>query len=117
MASVKVLGKSSSVKAVYDLTLAYAHKGRFLEAPEMWQTLSQPRLDEDWRFHVHAERFDVEDLAAKSDEELASWLEGRWMAKSALLQELKSLLESGQGWPSHEPSGPENGSRSKAKGG
>ncbi|KIX01858.1 uncharacterized protein Z518_09585 [Rhinocladiella mackenziei CBS 650.93] len=100
--AVKALGTSSSVKAVYDLTLAYAHQGRFFEAPEMWETLSRGDLNKDWRFHVHAERFDIAELAGKSDEELASWLEGRWMAKSALLQELKRKLEDGQQWSGHE---------------
>jgi hypothetical protein len=98
VATIKALGKSSSVRAVYDLTVAYAHQGRFLEAPEMWQTLSEPGLDKEWRFHIHAERFDIEDLAARSDEELASWLEGRWMVKSTLLQDLKQRLENGQDW-------------------
>ncbi len=98
VATIKALGKTSSVKAVYDLTVAYAHHEKFLEAPGMWQTLSQHRLDADWRFHVHAERFDIEDLAGRSDAELASWLEGRWMVKSAVLQDLKSRLENGQDW-------------------
>ena len=37
------LGTESSVTAVYDLTLAYAHEGRFMEAPEMWQTVLRKR--------------------------------------------------------------------------
>ncbi|KAK5459404.1 hypothetical protein LTS15_003532 [Exophiala xenobiotica] len=102
VATIKALGSASSVKAVYDLTVAYAHKGRFLEAPDMWQTISQPNLNEEWRFHVHVERFDIEELASRSDEELASWLEERWVAKSALLQELKRKLEDGQDWSQQE---------------
>jgi hypothetical protein len=68
----------------------------------MWQTISQPNLNEEWRFHVHVERFDIEELASRSDEELASWLEERWVAKSALLQELKRKLEDGQDWSQQE---------------
>ena len=37
--TVKALGKSSSINAVYDFTVAYAHKGRLFEAPALWQTL------------------------------------------------------------------------------
>jgi len=44
----------------------------------MWDTLSQPNLDTDWRFHVHVERFEIKDLAGNSDAELAAWLEERW---------------------------------------
>lgn len=98
VASVKALGKSSSVKAVYDLTVAYAHDGRFFEAPSMFDTLFEPKLSEHWRFHVHAERFEIAELADKSDSELAEWLEQRWMAKSAKLQELQASLEAGEDW-------------------
>ena len=98
VATIKELGTSSSVKAVYDLTIAYAHEDRFLEAPTMWQTLSEPRLDRDRRFHVHAERFDIADLAGKSDAELAAWLEERWIAKSKKLQALQRSLEDDKPW-------------------
>jgi transcriptional regulator with XRE-family HTH domain len=64
----------------------------------MWQTLSEPRLDKGWRFHVHAERFDIEEFAGMSDAEIASWLEGRWMEKSKRLQKLQQDLESGIDW-------------------
>ena len=83
---------------MYDLTVAYAHGDRFLEAPSMWQTLSEPRLDQDWRFHVHAERFDIADLAGKSGADLAAWLEERWIAKSKKLQALQRSLEDGKTW-------------------
>jgi hypothetical protein len=98
VASVKALGKTSSVKAVYDLTIAYAHDGRFFEAPSMMDTLFEPNLADDWRFHVHAQRFDIAEIADKSDTELAEWLEQRWMAKSAKLQELQASLEAGKDW-------------------
>jgi len=100
VAMVKELRKSSSVRAVYDLTIAYAHAGRFLEAPTMWTTLSEPRLDQDWRFHVHAERFDIEEFASMSDKEIASWLENRWMEKSKRLERLHEDLENDIDWSS-----------------
>jgi hypothetical protein len=98
VATVKELGTSSSVKAVYDLTIAYAHEGRFMEAPEMWQTISERDMNQNWRFRVHAERFAIETLADKSEVELAQWLEDRWMAKSRKLQELQQALEEGKAW-------------------
>ena len=61
--------------------MAYARKGQFFEAPELWQTFSQPRLSDEWRFHVHVKRFNIAGLAEKSEAELALWREGRWMAK------------------------------------
>lgn len=64
----------------------------------MTETLFEPNLAESWRFHVHAERFDIAELAGKSDSELAEWLEQRWMAKSAKLQELQRDLEAGKDW-------------------
>ena len=98
VASIKALRSSSSINAVYDLTIAYAHEGRFHEAPSFTQSLFDPDLDDSWRFHVHAERFDMGDFADKTDTELAQWLEDRWMAKSAKLQELQQLLEEGKEW-------------------
>jgi hypothetical protein len=96
--TVKELGTSSSVRAIYDLTLAYAHKGRFFETPSMWDTLSQPRLDKEWRFHVHVEMYEIKDIAWKSDSELAAWLECRWMEKSKRLEKLQRDLEEGRDW-------------------
>ncbi|TPX08802.1 uncharacterized protein E0L32_009742 [Thyridium curvatum] len=81
------------VRAVYDLTIAYAdHTGQFGAAPSMWETLSAPGLSaaagtggEGYRFHVHARRFPLEDLPP-SDEELAAWLESRWVEKGEWLE-------------------------------
>jgi hypothetical protein len=55
-------------------------------------------LNKDWRFHVHADRFEIKDLVAKSDQELAAWLEQRWMQKSKRLEGLQGHLENGEGW-------------------
>jgi 1-acyl-sn-glycerol-3-phosphate acyltransferase len=98
VATVRELRTSSSIKAVYDLTIAYAHRGRFLEAPTMWETLSQPRLDQDWQFHVHSQRFDISEFVDKSDDELVSWLEDRWMAKSRTLEGLQKELDTIGRW-------------------
>lgn len=69
-----------------------------MEAPTMVETLFDPNLADSWRFHVHAERFEIADLAGKTDSELAEWLEQRWMVKCAKLQELQRDLEAGKDW-------------------
>ena len=64
----------------------------------MWETLSRSGLDRDWRFHVHVERFDIKELANKSDPELAAWLENRWMEKSKHLARLQQALTRRESW-------------------
>jgi hypothetical protein len=98
VATVKELRQASSIQAVYDLTIAYARNGKFLEAPSMWDTLSRPDLDKDFAFHVHVDRFDIKDFADMSDSELAQWLEDRWIAKSSRLEGLQKQLSAGQTW-------------------
>lgn len=63
----------------------------------MWDTISDPRLDRNWRFHVHAERYPLEDLP-KQDEELAKWLEDRFVQKGTRLEHLQTDLEDGREW-------------------
>jgi hypothetical protein len=95
---VKELAGTSSVTAIYDLTIAYAHQERFMEATSFWESVAEPHSDQDWRFHVHVDRFEIADLMGKSDTELAKWLETRWMAKSKRLEQLQSDLENGRDW-------------------
>ena len=45
-------------------------------------------MEQNWRFHVHVDSFEIAELLGKSDGELARWLETRWMAKSWKLEEL-----------------------------
>lgn len=99
--TVKALRDSGSVQAVYSLTIAYAHGNHFFEAPSMWETLSTPDLQKDWRFHVHAQRYDLKELRDFSDEQLAQWLEDRWMEKSQHLEQLQCELENGVDWSQH----------------
>lgn len=98
VATVKELRKGSSVKAIYDMTLAYAHDKQFFEVPSMWESLSEPRLDRSWKFHVHVDRYSIEDLQGLSDSELASWLEQRWIEKGKRLEVLQKDLENGRPW-------------------
>lgn len=110
---VKELAGESSITAIYDLTIAYAHQGRFMEAPSFWESLSQPFLDQDWRFHVHVDRFEIADLMGKSDTELANWLETRWMAKSKRLEQLQSDLENDRDWAPKQMTNGVNGHNGK----
>lgn len=64
----------------------------------MWDTLSRPNLDKDFQFYVHADRFDIQDFADKTDTELAQWLEDRWMVKSTKLESLQRELDTNKQW-------------------
>lgn len=68
-----------------------------MKGPSMWETLSQPELSKDHRFHIHAERFPLESLP-HANEELAQWLERRWIEKDSRLESLRQLLENGVDW-------------------
>ncbi|XXG93988.1 hypothetical protein Hte_000239 [Hypoxylon texense] len=89
--TVQHLRKAPHVKAVYDFTIVYQHKDRFHVAPSMWDTMKLPDISntQGYRFHVHARRFPLEDLPY-TDEELAKWLEQRWVEKGEWLDALKS---------------------------
>lgn len=85
--TVQQLCKAPHVVAVYDLTIAYQHRGAFQAAPSMWETLSVPGLSSrgGFKFYVHARRFPIETLLG-SDNELAHWLEERWLEKGEWLE-------------------------------
>lgn len=86
---------------MYDLTIAYQRGSSaegFLNPPSMLQSLVVPGLSrgskggswwngagrEPWKFHVHTRRFAMEDLPC-DDDELARWLEQRWVEKGEWL--------------------------------
>ncbi|KAF7560986.1 hypothetical protein G7046_g3161 [Stylonectria norvegica] len=88
--TVQHLRKTPHIKAVYDFTIAYQHEGIFQKGPSMWETLSVPGLsgvgvEAGYKFHVHVRRFAIESLPEK-DEELATWLEQRWVEKGEWLE-------------------------------
>lgn len=97
VATVDQLRRSPHVKAVYDVTVAYAHGNKFLSAPNLWQSLSSPSLASSYRFHVHVERFSLEDLPVSGDK-LAEWLERRWVHKNEVLKTLREKLARAQPW-------------------
>lgn len=104
IACVQKLREAPHVKAVYDVTIAYAQKDgdRFLfqQPPTFGQSLMIPRLNERWRFYVHVQRHLIEELPRKP-EELAKWLEARWVEKGERLEKLRQRLHQGLPW---EPS-------------
>lgn len=88
--TVRHLRKAPHVKAVYDFTIAYQHRDQFHKAPDMWETLKLPAITSGlgYKFHVHARRFPLEELP-HTDEELAKWLEQRWIEKGEWLEKKK----------------------------
>ncbi|OAA64330.1 1-acyl-sn-glycerol-3-phosphate acyltransferase [Niveomyces insectorum RCEF 264] len=91
VATVQHLRQAAHVKAVYDLAIAYQHGTEFQAAPSMWDTLRLPNLSDEsrgegYRFHVHVRRFPISELP-ETDEELAKWLEQRWVEKGLWLEE------------------------------
>ena len=92
------LRNAPHVRAVYDVTVAYAENNRyFLRSPSFTDSLMIPRLDKNWRFFVHVDRHLIEELP-DSDEELAQWLEDRWVEKGERLEELRQKLDQGLPW-------------------
>lgn len=84
------LRQAPHVKAVYDLTIAYQHGHTWHEAPSMWDTLRLAGLSDSggYKFHVHTRRFLLEELP-HTDEELAKWLEQRWIEKGQWLEMMR----------------------------
>ncbi|KAL9055847.1 MAG: hypothetical protein Q9162_003273 [Coniocarpon cinnabarinum] len=97
VATVNHLRSTPHVKAVYDVTVAYARGTHFMQAPTMLQTFFLPRLSNAWRFHVDVERHLIDELP-ESDAELAKWLEERWVIKNQKLEKLRNRLSQGQMW-------------------
>lgn len=93
--------RSPHVKAIYDVTIAYARKHKFMAPPTFLETLMLPHLDQKWDFYVHVERHAIEELPM-TDDELAKWLEDRWMEKGDRLEILRTRHERGQSWTDGE---------------
>ncbi|KXL47375.1 hypothetical protein M433DRAFT_150055 [Acidomyces richmondensis BFW] len=99
VASVQKLRHAPQMKAVYDVTLAYAKDKHFQSPPTFVQTVSLPRLGDQWKFFVHVERYSLESLP-KTDAELMQWLEDRWIEKGERLEKLNQRLIDGIPWES-----------------
>lgn len=66
-------------------------------APDIWTTLSTSNISATRSFHVHVDRFALEDLPL-SDEDLSTWLEDRWVQKGKRLESLRQDLVKGVSW-------------------
>lgn len=99
VACVQGLRKASHVKAVYDVIIAYAKNDGsvFQQAPTFAQSILLPSLDQQWRFFVHIDRHPLDQLPA-DDEEIARWLEERWIEKGERLELLRQKLETRLPW-------------------
>ncbi len=88
--TVQHLRNTKHVGAVYDMTIAYEHAHKFMEAPTIWQSLSQDGISakRGYKFHVHVERFPIKDLP-ETDAGLAKWIETRWIEKGEYLEAKK----------------------------
>ncbi|KAI1266767.1 hypothetical protein F5Y18DRAFT_347219 [Xylariaceae sp. FL1019] len=88
---VKILRRAPHVKAIYDLTIAYEHEGKFFEAPTMWETfkLEDISITHGYQFHIMARRYPLENLPQGTDDELAAWLTERWFGKGEWLEAMR----------------------------
>ena len=97
VATVQGLRNAPHVKAVYDVTIAYARGNQFQKAPTFADTILNPHLSATWKFHVHVKRHLISALPS-SDEDLATWLVSRWIEKGEGLEELRERLSRGESW-------------------
>ncbi|KAL7747960.1 hypothetical protein RI367_006708 [Sorochytrium milnesiophthora] len=87
--------RHSHIKYMYDLTIAYFHEPtRTMNRhfPTLIDMHSNENLHKDWRFHMHLDRFLLEEIPATEDE-FGVWIEQRWIEKDKLLQSWE------QEWP------------------
>jgi hypothetical protein len=95
--TVQHLRNAPHVKAVYDVTIAYSYQNKFLTAPTIWDTLSLPSLSGpkgSYKFHVDVQRYELISLP-RADEELAQWLESKWIEKGELLERFREQWSRG----------------------
>ena len=98
IATVRQLRDSQEVKAVYDVTIAYANGSKFLVTPTFWQSLSCSGFGRsDWKFHAHVDRYPIDTLPW-NDADLATWLEKRWIEKGERLEDLRDESARGVEW-------------------
>ena len=98
IATVTQLRLARQVRAVYDVTIAYAGirngQWKWMAAPSFSESVSRTRLDQRYKLYVDVQRFELDDLP-ESQEELRQWLEDRWVVKDLKLEELRAGLERG----------------------
>ncbi|KAH0291394.1 hypothetical protein M436DRAFT_39877 [Aureobasidium namibiae CBS 147.97] len=97
VATVQQLRKTSHVKAVYDVTIAYAEDDKFMSPPSFFKTVFQPNLSQRYRMYAHVHRYELSSLP-ETDSEITHWLEERWTEKGERLAKLKKSLDYGEPW-------------------
>lgn len=69
-----------------------------MRAPPFWETVASGNLRGDgYRFYAHVDRWEMDGLPT-GEEELAKWLDERWVEKGKRLERLKTQLENGEEW-------------------
>lgn len=63
-----------------------------MQAPTMWQTLSDSTINKHHQFHVHVDRYPLDELP-QADDDVAQWLESRWVEKGERLETWRRSLE------------------------
>ncbi|KAF2808619.1 uncharacterized protein BDZ99DRAFT_59569 [Mytilinidion resinicola] len=101
VATVNALRHTKHVRAVYDMTIAYAHGQNFMQAPSFWDTFTTNFAATGYRFYVHVDRYPIAELP-ETAEGLSQWLETRWVQKGNRLDDLKRKLERGEEWEADE---------------
>ena len=104
------LRSAPHVKAVYDLSIAYADMQNaqpgsagktapfaFQSPPTFVQSVLTPDVGARWKTLVHVRRFAIDELPAE-EAEVRTWLEERWVEKGELLEELRAKLLRGESW-------------------
>ncbi|KAI4749575.1 hypothetical protein E4T50_00053 [Aureobasidium sp. EXF-12298] len=97
VATVQQLRKTPHVKAVYDVTIAYAEDDKFMSPPSFFKTVFQPNLAQSYRMYAYVRRFELTSLPT-TDGEIAQWLEDKWVEKGERLAKLKKSLDYGEPW-------------------
>lgn len=104
VATVQALRRTSHVKAVYDITVAYGYRPQarssrlpaeapvFMQAPTFWETVARGDINrKGYMFYVHVDRYSLCELP-EDGKALASWLEQRWVEKDERLETLRDQL-------------------------
>ncbi|KAF4551398.1 Acyltransferase-like protein 1 [Elsinoe fawcettii] len=91
VAAVQNLRKAAHVKAVYDVTIAYAKGNKFMAPPTFLETIFTANLGKKYKMYVHVDRHELASLP-ESSEELSTWLEQRWVEKGDRLEAVKKQL-------------------------
>ncbi|XTI95854.1 hypothetical protein V2W45_1474755 [Cenococcum geophilum] len=77
IATVSALHHTKHVRAVCDMTIAYAHGNNLMQAPK------------GYKFYIHDDRYDTNELHESG---LSKWLKERWIKKGERLEMLRGKL-------------------------